>query len=101
VPWPDFPCRDYASLLVEWPIDPAQGYLGPVQRIVIELKLLRKGLEKTLAEGLVQTADYADRVNADEAHLVIFNRDTATPWDDKIWQRRETHQGRRIDVWGA
>jgi hypothetical protein len=93
--------RKRTDLLVEWPIDPAQGYLGPVQRIVIELKLLRKGLEKTLAEGLVQTADYADRVNADEAHLVIFNRDTATPWDDKIWHQRESHQNHCIDVWGA
>jgi hypothetical protein len=93
--------RKRTDLLVEWPIDPAQGYLGPVQRIVIELKLLRKGLEKTLAAGLVQTADYADRVNADEAHLVIFNRDTATPWDDKIWHQRESHQNHCIDVWGA
>jgi len=36
---------------------------------VIELKILHKGLETTLQEGLTQTADYAQRCNADEAHL--------------------------------
>ncbi len=54
-----------------------------------------------LAEGLEQTADYADRIKANEAHLVIFNRDAETPWDDKIWQRRETHRSHAIDVWAA
>ena len=93
--------RKRTDLIIEWPVDEQQGYHGPVQRIVIELKLLRKGLEKTLAEGLEQTADYAQRCNADEAHLMIFNRDTDVSWDDKIWQRRESHDGRAIQVWGS
>ncbi len=93
--------RRRTDLLVEWPLDPERGFFGPVQRVVIELKLQHKGLEKTLAEGLVQTADYADRAKAEEAHLIIFNRDAETSWEDKIWHRQESWQGRAIDVWGA
>ena len=93
--------RRRTDLFIEWPIDENQGYHGPVQRIVIELKILRKGLEKTLAEGIEQTADYADRCHADEAHLIIFNRDENISWDDKIWQRTENHSGRTLQVWGA
>lgn len=40
------------DLFLEWPIDEAQDYLGPVQRVVIEHKLLKKALDTTLAEGL-------------------------------------------------
>ncbi len=80
------------DLLVEWPLDPAQGYFGPVQRVVIELKLLRRSLEATLAEALPQTADYADRCGAEEAHLIVFDRRPETSWDARIWRRRETAQ---------
>ena len=93
--------RKRTDLLIEWPINEEQGYFGLVQRIVIELKLLRKGLDKTLTEGLEQTADYVDRVKADEAHLVIFNRDQTVLWDEKIWHKEENYQGHKIDVWGA
>ncbi|HRP97702.1 MAG TPA: hypothetical protein PL143_15785 [Rhodocyclaceae bacterium] len=30
------------DLFVEWPLDAAQGFTGPLQRVVIELKLVRK-----------------------------------------------------------
>ncbi len=80
------------DLLVEWPLDPAQGYFGPVQRVVIELKLLRRSLEATMAEALPQTADYADRCGAEEAHLIVFDRRPETSWEARIWQRRETVQ---------
>ncbi|MEJ2444893.1 MAG: AAA-like domain-containing protein [Exilibacterium sp.] len=93
--------RRRTDVLVEWPLDAEQGFFGPVQRVVIELKILHKGLEKTLAEGLAQTADYADRAGADEAHLIIFNRDAETLWEDKIWHRQEPWQNCTIDVWGA
>ncbi|MFN2267484.1 MAG: ATP-binding protein, partial [Desulfonatronovibrio sp.] len=76
----------------------------PLQRVVIELKILRGDLEKTIQEGLEQTADYADRAEAHEAHeahLMIFNRDRKVSWDDKIFKRQESYQGREIVVWGA
>ena len=89
------------DLFVEWPVSEEQGYLGEVQRVVIELKILHKGLESTLAEGLVQTADYASRCNAAEAHLMIFDRTPGKSWDERIWQRQEAVGERRIGVWGA
>jgi hypothetical protein len=93
--------RKRTDLFIEWPIDQQQGYTGPLQRVVIELKLLHKGLDKTLAEGLEQTAEYAARCGADEAHLIFFDRRPGVSWDEKIWQRRDPHAGRTIYVWGA
>ncbi|TAN49016.1 MAG: AAA family ATPase [Methylococcaceae bacterium] len=93
--------RRRTDLFLEWPLDEAQGFYGPVQRVVIELKLLHKSLEQTLAQGLEQTADYADRCGADEAHLIIFDRRPGVAWEEKIWQRSELHGSRAIAVWGA
>ena len=93
--------RRRTDLLIEWPLDPEQGMYGPLQRVVIELNILRGALEKTLATGLEQTAGYTRQVGADEAHLVLFDRDPDTPWDEKIWQRSESIDGLDIRVWGA
>jgi hypothetical protein len=57
--------REYAlgrrrtDLFIEWPSDAARGFHGPMQKIVIELKLKYpgQGLANTLARGLEQTAD--------------------------------------------
>jgi hypothetical protein len=89
------------DLFVEWPVDETLGYHGEVQRVVIELKILHKSLEATLAEGLAQTADYASRCAASEAHLLVFDRSPGKSWDERIWQRSETVGGRCIGVWGA
>jgi len=93
--------RRRTDLFIEWPLDEQQGYHGPIQRVVIELKILHKSLETTLKEGLAQTTDYAQRCKADEAHLMIFNRRAKVSWDDKIWQQDEKQNDRVIQVWGA
>ncbi|MCL1805117.1 MAG: hypothetical protein FWG28_03825 [Clostridiales bacterium] len=93
--------RKRTDLLIEWPLDEEQGMHGPLQRVVIELKLLRGALDTVLAKGLEQTADYTRRVGADEAHLIIFDRGSGRAWDDKIWVRGETFDGLPITVWGA
>jgi hypothetical protein len=93
--------RKRTDLFLEWPLDEAQGYHGPVQRVVIELKLVRKAPEAALQQGLEQTADYARQVGADEAHLVLFERRPGIGWDERIWQRAQAHGGREIGVWGA
>ena len=106
--------RRRTDLAIEWPLqrlppssesgtegEGESDWHGPIQRIVIELKLLRGSLDSVLAQGLEQTADYADSFKADEAHLVIFNRDPDVSWDEKIWQRPETRGTRTIRVWGA
>ncbi|MDP2433627.1 MAG: ATP-binding protein, partial [Pseudomonadota bacterium] len=93
--------RRRTDLLIEWPVSEAEGFHGEVQRIVIELKLQHATLEAVLDKGLEQTADYADKCRADEAHLVLFNRNPNVSWDDKTWRRTQEHQGRIIEVWGA
>ncbi|HLA34196.1 MAG TPA: hypothetical protein VJ001_04935, partial [Rhodocyclaceae bacterium] len=93
--------RRRTDLFLEWPIDETQGYLGPMQRVVIELKIIHKGLDATLQQGLAQTADYADRCGADESHLMLFNRDAGVSWEERLWRREEVVGQRRICVWGA
>ena len=95
--------RKRVDLLLEWPLDPEQGYFGPMQRVVIECKLLRLGrsLKTTLTDGLRQTADYADRCAADESYLIIFDRQPGKSWEERVWFKQEEHHGRQIGVWGA
>ena len=93
--------RKRTDLFLEWPLDEAQGYLGPVQRVVIELKLVRKAPEAALQQGLAQTADHARQVGDDEAHLVLFERRPGIAWDERFWQRVQAHDGCEIGVWGG
>jgi hypothetical protein len=79
---------------------PPQNYARGSQRIVLELKV-GSGLSGALIkEGLEQTAGYMDRCGAEEGHLVIFDRNTTRRWEEKIFHRAETYQGRSIAVWG-
>ena len=93
--------RKRTDLSVEWPLTDDRFH-GPVQRVVIELKIQRDSLEATLQSGLAQIQDYATHWGADEAHLVIFNRDPDISWDDKIWQAdRQVAGWGSIGVWGC
>ncbi len=93
--------RKRTDLFIEWPTDEALGFHGPVQRIVIELKLVKKAPEAAEQLGIEQTADYARQVGADEAHLVLFDRRPGRDWDERIWQREAEPGGMRVRVWGA
>ena len=86
--------RGRTDLLVIWP----QG--GPAQRFVIECKVLhlRRGLEATIREGLLQTKGCMDRCGAHSGHLVIFDRREDRSWDDKLFHRSDA--GGEIHVWG-
>ena len=75
-------------------------YPGGRQRAVIELKLLRKSLEETIAQGVAQTWEYQDRCGAETGHLVIFDRRAGKSWEEKLFVREEEHRGKRIKVWG-
>ena len=91
--------RKRTDLLVRKPL--TNGYGGPIQRIVLELKILRGDLGKTIEKGLKQTFDYMDRVGAvDEGHLIIFNRSKDMTWNERIWHKTYEFQGRTIIVWG-
>jgi hypothetical protein len=76
-------------------------YPEGLQKFVLELKVLRKTLEQTLAEGLQQTADYMDKCGAAEGHLILFDRRPGKLWDEKIFVKTETFQGKNIRVWGC
>ena len=88
------------DLYLEWPLDETLAFRGPLQRIVMELKIQRKALETTIAEGITQTARYAAACGADEAHLILFDRSSERSWDERIWERIEAFEGRTIQVWG-
>lgn len=59
-----------------------------------------QGLERTIDEGLTQTAGYLDRCAADAGHLVVFDRHPDKRWEDKVFHRPETRDGVDIHVWG-
>ena len=67
-------------------------YPGVVQKVVIELKLLRDSLERTLAEGLSQTSQYLSIAGTDEGHLIVFDRDPNKPWEQKIFRQDEAFE---------
>jgi hypothetical protein len=85
--------RGRTDLLVLWP------YPKGTQRIVLELKILRKALDKTIPEGLAQTLEYGERCNADEMHFVVFDRSKKS-WSKKIFKRSRKHRGATIKIWG-
>ena len=88
--------RGRTDLLVLWP----QG--GGTQRHVVECKvLLHRGLDRTVAEGVEQTARYMDRCDAEAGHLVVFDRRERRSWADKVFRRtRQAQDGTRVQVWG-
>jgi hypothetical protein len=103
--------RQRVDLLVMWPLEleetavqtgrpPWTRWQGPVQKVVVELKVLHKSLEQTIAKGLDQTRTYMDTCGTTDGHLVIFNRDPDVPWEDKIFHRTETCRGIPIQIWG-
>ena len=89
--------RGRTDLLLAWPVD---GDTGRTQKVVVECKILRRGLERTLVEGLAQTRSYMDRCAAAEGHLVLFDRSGDRSWDAKVYRREETEGGARVTVWG-
>ena len=97
--------RRRTDLLIQWPLNPGpldenRDFHGPVQRAVIELKILYKSLEATIEDGLAQTADYRDRAGAEEGYLVIFDRTPGKSWEEKAFVRQKQYGEYRIGVWG-
>ena len=93
--------RKFTDLYIEWPTDEEKGFYGEVQRVVIELKILYANLDKTIDSGVQQVIDYAQRCGAEEAHLVIFNRDDEVSWDDKVWEQERAEGDWQVMVWGS
>ena len=89
--------RMRTDLLIVWP---AAAPPGRSRKMVIECKLLRRGLERTIREGLAQTRAYLDRCGAGEGHLVIFDRTADKPWEQKLFRRAASADGTPVTVWG-
>ena len=95
--------REYAlgsgrtDLLIKWP------EAERVRKYVVECKVRhdRRGLERTVADGVEQTAAYMDRCGAEAGHLVVFDRSEERSWDQKMFRdRRAAESGTEIAVWG-
>ena len=87
--------RGRTDLLIAWP----RG--GGERRFVVECKVRRGDLERTITEGLAQTRAYVDRCNAEAGHLIVFDRAPERTWDEKIF-RREPPPGPEapVTIWG-
>ena len=91
--------RGRTDLLIRQPLTNCYG--GPVQRIVLELKIRKYSVERTIEEGLRQIADYMDKVGStDEGHLILFDRSATKTWEERIWHKAYDYHGRTVMVWG-
>lgn len=77
---------------------------GPVrwQKIVLELKVIgaTQSYATVKAQALAQTAAYVLACNAEEAHILIFDRDETRGWRDKVFDDEGEHGGVRMRIWG-
>ncbi|MCY4026808.1 MAG: hypothetical protein OXH75_10920 [Acidobacteria bacterium] len=86
--------RGRTDLLIRWP----QG--GRTRKFVVECKLRRGDLERTIAEGLTQTRGYMDRCGAEAGHLIVFDRALERTWAEKVFRRDPEADGASVTVWG-
>ena len=88
--------RGRVDLLILWP------HGGRTRRFVVECKVRRDGLERTVREGVEQTRGYMDRCGAESGHLIVFDRSEARTWEEKIFRRDAPAAGGRapVTVWG-
>ena len=86
--------RGRTDLLIVWP------QCERTRKFVVECKVLRKGLEHTIREGLRQTLGYMDRCAAESGHLVVFDRSEGRRWEDKMFRRKERTDEGTVTVWG-
>jgi hypothetical protein len=68
------------------------------QKYPIELKIRRN--DKTMEEGIVQTMRYIDTFGCKEGWLAIFDQRPEISWDEKIFIKKETVDGKKVTVVG-
>ena len=87
--------RGRTDLLIVWPGG------GREHRWVVECKVRHGDLERTIAEGIVQTRTYMDRCAAEAGHLIVFDRAPERSWEQKIFRRTAPPgTGAPVTVWG-
>ena len=87
------------DLLLAWP----QG--GRMREYVVECKVVRAGdgLERTIGEGVEQTAGYMARCAAEAGHLVVIDQREGRGWEEKVFHRRRSEAaeaGAPVEIWG-
>ena len=93
--------RMRTDLLILWPATAAPGRVP--RKMVIECKLLHRGLVQTIRSGVAQTRAYMERSDAAEGHLVVFDRSICSidkPWEQKLFRRQAADGDVPITVWG-
>ena len=86
--------RGRTDLLIRWPQE------GCTRKFVVECKLRRGELERTVTEGVTQTRGYMDRCGAEAGHLIVFDRAPERTWAEKIFRRDPAADGAPVTVWG-
>ncbi len=99
--------REYAlgsgrvDLLIVWPVAD-RGPAQRVQEVAVECKVVRDrdGLERTITEGVEQTARYVERCGAEAGHLVVIDCRENRTWEQKVFHERRGEGPAPVDVWG-
>jgi len=88
--------RKRTDLMLKWKSP------GKEQRVVIELKIMRKNdsYQTVKEKALAQTAAYADICAATESHIIVFDRDEKTDWRKKIFIDHGEYDGLKMKIWG-
>ena len=86
--------RGRTDLLIRWPQE------GRTRKFVVECKLRRGELERTITEGLAQTRGYMDRCGAEAGHLIVFDRAPERTWAEKIFRREPAADDAPVTIWG-
>ena len=84
------------DLLIVWPL------AAQVREVVVECKVVRDrdGLERTIADGVEQTARYVQRCRAEAGHLVVIDCRENRTWEEKIFHFRRAGGEAGVEVWG-
>ena len=99
--------REYAlgsgrvDLLIVWPLAD-RGPAERVQEVAVECKVVRErdGLERTIAEGVEQTARYVERCGAEAGHLVVIDCRQNRSWREKTFHLHRSGGMAEVEVWG-
>ena len=83
------------DLLIVWP-------LAEQVQEVVECKVVRDrdGLERTIADGVEQTARYVQTCRAEAGHLVVIDCRESRTWEEKIFQFQRSDGPSSVEVWG-
>jgi Holliday junction resolvase len=69
------------------------------QKYPIELKILQN--ERSRSESFDQLLTYMDKIGSDSGWLVVFDRNAKKRWEEKIFIKEESVNGKRIVVIGC